>query len=532
MSGALTGSRHLVRLVLRRDRVRLPLWLVGLGGTIAWSALAVPAVYDTPEKVAGYAATVGASPVSHLMSGRQPGIDTIGGITANEISQVAQLGVCLMVLFLVVRHTRAEEESGRSELLRSTVLGRHAATLAGLVYAVTAALVIGALTTGTMLTAGLDPTGSVAYGVGLALLGTSYAAVALVAAQVSGSARGALGIGGSLVALGYLVRGVGAMQDNALTWLSPLGWAQSMNAFGDERWWPAMLLVGATVGLLAVAARLTAHRDVGSGLVQPRPGRPRASSRLGTPLGLTLRLQRGTILGWSAGMLLLGLVYGAVLPTVPDLLASNPDIADYIGAGGAAEDAVTDAFLRYVLLFMAVASTGYAVSSVLRMRSEEEAGRAENVLATATPRGRWLAATVATATGGTLAVLVLAGVGLAVGRGLAGGGWSDAAAMVGEQVTYAPASLVVAAVAVAAVGLAPRLALVAWAVVAFVGLQVMLGAILRLPDLVSALSPFWHLPGVPEERLAVWPGLVELVVAAALVALGHRGYRRRDLDNA
>jgi ABC-2 type transport system permease protein len=65
------------------------------------------------------------------MSGRQAAIDTVDGIVANEISQVAQLGICLMVMFLVVRHTRAEEESGRAELLRSTVLGRHAAPLAG-----------------------------------------------------------------------------------------------------------------------------------------------------------------------------------------------------------------------------------------------------------------------------------------------------------------------------------------------------------------------------------------------------------------
>jgi hypothetical protein len=71
------------------------------------------------------------------MSGRQAAIDTIGGIVANEISQVAQLGICLMVVFLVIRHTRVEEESGRAELVRS-VVGRHAATLAGLLYGVVA----------------------------------------------------------------------------------------------------------------------------------------------------------------------------------------------------------------------------------------------------------------------------------------------------------------------------------------------------------------------------------------------------------
>ena len=102
MSGAMAGAAQLTRLTLRRDRVRLPVWVLGLGGLIAASAVAVPGVYDTPAKVAGYAATVGASAVSLLMSGRQSGIDTIGGITANEISQVAQLGVTLMVTFLVV----------------------------------------------------------------------------------------------------------------------------------------------------------------------------------------------------------------------------------------------------------------------------------------------------------------------------------------------------------------------------------------------------------------------------------------------
>ena len=35
-----------------------------------------------------------------------------------------------------------------------------------------------------------------------------------------------------------LVRGLGAVEDNALVWASPFGWAQRMDAFGDERWWP------------------------------------------------------------------------------------------------------------------------------------------------------------------------------------------------------------------------------------------------------------------------------------------------------
>ena len=529
MSTPFTGTRHLLRLILRRDRIRLPVWLVGLGGMIAVSALLVPPIYDTPEKIAGYASAVGTSPVSYLMSGRQAGIDTIGGIVANEISQVAQLGICLMVMFLVVRHTRAEEETGRAELLRSTVLGRHAATLAGLLYGVTAALLIGLVTTVSMLAAGLDGVGSVTYGVGLTLLGLSYAAVSLVAAQLSTSARGALGLAGAAIAFGYLLRGVGAMQGNALVWASPFGWAQRMDAFGAERWWAALPLVALTGALLVLAAWLTAHRDFGGGVLQTRPGRPRASRFLGTPVGLALRLQRGLLIGWAIGLTALGLLYGAVIPTIPDLVASNPDIAQVIGASADAEQALIDAFLRYIFLFMAVVSTGFAVTSVLRLRAEEESGRAEVVLATRIRRTSWVGATVLVAGIGALALSLLMGLGLAMGYALGMGEWDRLAGQLGGQLSYLPGVLLVAAVSVAITGLRPRWSLLAWAGVAFVFFQVMLGETLRLPDWVDGISPFWHLPGLPVETFDPLPAVAELVLAAALVLLGLWGYRRRDV---
>ena len=528
-TSSVTGVGHLLRLILRRDRVRLPLWLVGLGGSIVASALAVPPLYDTPEKVAGYARTVGTSPVSYLMSGRQVGLDTLGGIVANEISQVAQLGVCLMVVFLVVRHTRAEEESGRAELLRSTVLARHAATLAGLVYGIVAALLLSAITSISMLAADLPVGGSLTYGVGLALLGVAYTAITLVAVQLSTSARGALGLAGAAVAIGYLVRGVGAMQDNALVWLSPFGWAQGMNAFGDERWWPAALLLVFTALLLALAVRLMAHRDFGGGLLATRPGPPRASRLLDTPIGMATRLQRGLLIGWAVGLFLLGVLYGAVIPTVPDLIESNPEMADVVGASGqAAEDVLVDAFLGYIYLFMALIACGFVVASVLRLGAEEEVGRAEVVLATPVSRTSWMAATTALALVAAAALTILMGLGLAVGYGIGSGEWDQVLTQVVGQLAYLPGTLVVGALAAALFGLLPRGTGIAWAAVALIALQVVLGQLLQLPDAVQAISPFWHLAAVPVDDFEVVPYVSLLLITAALVAAGLWGYRRRD----
>jgi ABC-2 type transport system permease protein len=84
-------------------------------------------------------------------------------------------------------------------------------------------------------------------------------------------------------------------------------------------------------------------------------------------------------------------------------------------------------------------------------------------------------------------------------------------------------------VAVTVAGLLPRRSIESWGLVALVFVQNMLGQTLRLPDGANALSPFWHLAGVPAEPFQPTPAVVELAIAFALVLLGLWGYRRRDL---
>ena len=284
-----------------------------------------------------------------------------------------------------------------------------------------------------------------------------------------------------------------------------------------------------TAALLGLAALLTAHRDFAGGLLQTRPARPRASRFLSTPVGLALRLQRGLLIGWAVGLTTLGLLYGAVIPTIADLVASNPDTAQVFGASADAEQALIDGFLRYVFGFMAVLSTGFAVTSVLRLRTEEDSGRAEIVLATGVRRSSWAGATLLVASLGALVLSLLMGLGLAVAYGVGMGEWGRLVGQLGSQLSYLPGVLLLVAVAVAITGLLPRWSLLAWAAVAFVFFQFMLGQALRLPGWIDGISPFWHLPGLPVETFDPLPAVAELVLAAALVQLGLWGYRRRDV---
>ena len=112
-------------------------------------------------------------------------------------------------MFLVVRHTRAEEESGRAELLRATVTGRHAATAAAVLVAAAASVLVGVLDAAVLLANDLPAEASLLHGAELTGVGLVFTAVAAAAAQVTAGARAALGIAGAVLGATFLLRGIG-----------------------------------------------------------------------------------------------------------------------------------------------------------------------------------------------------------------------------------------------------------------------------------------------------------------------------------
>lgn len=527
MTGAMTGTRPLALFVLRRDRVRLPVWLLGITAVTGASANAVVGVYDTPERQAGYAATVEGSAVSRLLAGVPHDVDTLGGIISFEVTALAAVAAALMTLFLVVRHTRAEEESGRDELVRSTVVGRHAPLAAAVLVALAASTVLGVLLGLVLLTSGVGLRATTLFGVGIVGVGLVFTGVAAVAAQVAGSARRAVGLGLTAILLAYLVRGYGAVDETWWTWGSPFGWQDELRPFGGEaRWWPWGLSLATALALLVVAALLAAHRDHGAGLVAERPGPPHARADLGTPVGLALREQRGLLLGWAGGLLSLAVVFGSMSREVRTLVASNPEVAAVISAG---LDDVVLAYLAYVAQFVGVTVGAYAVVSALRLHHEEVTGHAELVLSTGVSRTRWALAGMDVTVATTLGVLLLSGLGLALAHAFVEDDSVWVVDLVAATVATAPAALLLASVVWALHGWAPRWVLLAWVPVVWAFVEIYLGDLLDLPAWVRGLSPFHHLPAMPSESFSVTTAAVQLGLALLLAGSGLLGLRRRDL---
>jgi ABC-2 type transport system permease protein len=324
-----------------------------------------------------------------------------------------------------------------------------------------------------------------------------------------------------------MLRAAGDIGDGALSWFSPIGWAQKTRPFAGERWWPLLIAAAFTVGLLAVAGVLAAHRDVGAGLVPPRPGPRVAAPGLGRPLGLALRLQRGSLIGWSVGLFLAGAAYGWVANDVEKLVGDNETMRDVIARAGGAS--LTDSYLSTSLFMMALIATGYALQSALRLRSEETGLRAEPVLATPVSRRRWVASHLAVALAGSVAVLAAAGLGVGLTYGIVSRDLGQVPRMAGAALAYTPALWLLVGLAIALFGLLPRAVAAAWA--AFAGFVVvgLLGAVFKFPAWVNDLSPFQHVPQLPAADLTIVPLAVLAATAAALIAVGLAAFRQRDL---
>lgn len=522
----MTGFGALVRFYVRRDRSMLAWWLVGIV-LLYWSqAVSTEQLYATQEELDRAAATMSANTALIAMAGPARSLNTVGGQVAWQSAAFGAVVAGLMSMFLVGRHTRAEEESGRDELVRAAAIGRAAPLAATGALVVSANVVLAVGIALSLVATGLAWAGSIALGMAAGLAGLVFGAVTLVAAQLTSGVRGAHAITGSALAGAYVVRAVGDAADNGVAWLSPIGWGQYMPAFADESWWPAGLSVAAAAGLAWVAWRLFDRRDIGAGVVPPRPGPARAAPGLLSPHGLAWRLHRSTVAGWTLGMLLGGMSYGSIGDDIADVVGDS-DLADEMF--GLDRSDLVDSFYATAAVMLALIACGYAVSSIGRLRSEESDGRASVVLATAVGRARWAASHLLVTLGGSLATVVLAGVGLGLGFTLVTGDGAAFGRLVAATLPHVVPVLVVAGVGWLGYTVRPALVSVGWVLVAWSAVVLMFGATLRMPQWLRRTSPFEWLPRMPAEPFDGLTLAGLSAVAAALVATGFVALRVRDV---
>jgi ABC-2 type transport system permease protein len=529
MTGQYARTGTLIRLELRLDRVRLPVWVGACGFGLVASAAGFDRLYPAGFQREVLAHSVTANPGLRALTGPIFNASSTGGLVAWRLTGMITVALALLNLLLVVRHTRAEEESGRAELVGAASVGRLAQLTSALLVTLGTDAAFAALVTLGLINRHQPVAGSAALGLTIAATAWVFAGVAAVAAQVAQTARGASGAAGLALGLAFLLRAAGDVSGGQLSWLSPIGWAQQTRPYAHERWWVPVLSTAVGTALVAAAFVLVHRRDLGAGLVHRDTGAAAASASLAGPVGLSWRLHRGVLVGWSAGFAAIGLALGTVAKDVGDLVNDSPQLAQVLRRLGGGVN-IVDTYLNSVFALMALVLAGYGIQAVLRIRTEEVSLRAESVLAGEVSRWRFGLSHAIFAAVGPVAIMLVAGLSVGLVYGLR---IHDVAGQVPRLLiaglAQVPAVWVLAGLALALVGLMPRASAASWAALGGCLVIGEIGAILQLPHWMINLSPFTHSPQPPAHPIA--PGPVIFLTAIALVfgAAGLVGLRRRDI---
>jgi ABC-2 type transport system permease protein len=530
--------RHweLTRLALRRDFVMLPSCVVGIAALLAITARDLTLLYPSASTRLAVAESAGANPALRLLLGRLDGTSVGAFLTARWSVWGAALAV-LLTIFIVVRHTRADEEAGRLELVGSAAVGRQAPLTAALFPAVTANIAIAVLTCWWLPAQELPLAGSAALALSIGGCGLVFAGLAAVGAQLAGTARGARAMVIGALGIAFALRGVGDAGPHGLSWLSwasPLGWVELTRAFGagGERWWVLALPLATFAVLVTAAFALAARRDHSAALLPSLPGRPSATGLLRGPFGLAWRLQWGPLAAWLAGYVFVFAAFGAAASGVGSILGASFRLRHYLLRIGY-QATIVDSFMSTLMLLAGVAAAAYATAAVLRLRTEETGNLADPVLATAAGRIRWGLSHISVAVAGGGLLLADAGLSAGLGYGILTGSVStQVPRLLGAALGKFPAVLVLAALATALVGLLPWESVAAvWTAVALTAVITVFGAALQWPAWLTDISPFTQTPKLPGGTVSAQPLLWLCSIAVVLGVAGLIGLRRRDIGD-
>lgn len=519
--------------MLKREKVNIIIWIVAIFFITVGQAQSFVELYPTQEERQIVAESM-ENPAMVALMGEAYGKEnyTLGALMSQQTLLFTIIAVAIMNILLINRNLRADEESGKVEMIRAAATGRLVNIGASLVICVCINVCLGVLISVGLFSLkieSMDLNGSMMYGMALAVSGMLFGAITAIMNQIFSGSRKSLGSSFVILGIAYLVRAIGDIGNAEVSMVSPLGWIMRTQVYVENNLWPVMISLVVTAMLFCAALMLNLKRDLGAGVFQEKRGRESATIFLKGPFGLASRIMRGEYIAWIFAIIILGLSFGSMLGEIEKQLQTNEMMMQIFTLGK--DDGMLDQFITVIMSIAAMLSTIPVVSTIIRLKSEENANRLDNVISKAVSRNRLVTGFFANG----LIVSVLLQVLFAVAFWLAG------KQVVNEQnfelceilkssLVYLPAIWIMLGVTLLLVGWFPKLTVGVWIYYAYSFFVIYLGGMLKLEQWTQKISPYGNVPNILIDNINYNTIFIMVLIFISLTTVGYVGYNRRDLQ--
>ena len=458
--------------------------------------------------------------------------DLSGAIVWRGVSPLA-LVLGLGSLLTVIRHTRADEETGRSELIRAYIVGPYAGLTAALLLSCAGNLAAGALIALSIIALGGAPGGSFLFGATMTVVGCFFAGIGALGVQLrenSGTARGigiaALGLGLVLAILNNFGGGY-----TPLRWITPMAWQRLTQPFAGNHGWSLLYCAVFAAVPVVIAYVLSARRDLGAGVLWARSGHPEAAPYLSSSLALAWRLHKRSFAGWLVGTGLYIAVFAAISPGLSKTGGMSGWLSNLGGTGWSEAVGLGYVFISVAIYLIALFVAVYAMTAVFRLKKEENEGRAEMLLDKQVSRIRWMGSHLIVAALCSAALLLAIGIAGGLVYGLASGDLSHGfGPVLVMSVSKIPPVWILLGITALLYGLWPRITALGWVVWSSFAMLELAWEALIIDWSLMRFSPFSYVHyTIDITNLPLLPLFSLLTLSGILTAIGLFGFRNRDV---
>lgn len=542
---------------LVQKRLYSTVWIAGLLLLVGVTAPSYQDYYPDSRERAVLVEQMQDNPGTRLLYGNLPSPGTLGQFFAWETGTFVLILIAVMMILLAVSLTKADEDRGNTEVIRTVGVGRSTPLLAHflVLFIISAILALGTyglLALQADLIDEMTFEGAAVFGWLVLVACLYFSAVAIVVAQVFSSHGQVIQWSFLIVAIGFAGRVVSDYSTynqnhewlQVLDWISPFGWRNVTSPYTDDELWTIPLLLLIAVALVALSFVLLHAREHRSSLIH-RTGSSDARLQVHGMTQWVLWRNRTDLLVWAVGILVVSVIVGLSTESLVTAIAEDEATAALLADLTGQERSEVDQYFSFLGLVLTVAVGVFGIGAVLRWSADERSGRVTMELSVGQERVNVFLSRVIYAVLATTLLLLIAGLPMGLlGESQLSGDIDRGEALrsgLYSTVGHLPGVFVLICVAALLVGLSPRIGALAWLLLAWSAFSEIFGDLVDLSEETTRFGALAWAPRQWDQENDLWVDLDEVsfpvMVWMALLGLGlvllfvaHRSIQRRDIQ--